>query len=59
MPLIGWVFLLLALGLILGSLFMLRDSAKSMKLTEEKKEKIRQRQKELEEEERKDSENDW
>ena len=59
MPLIGWIFLLLALGLILGSLFMLRDSAKSMKLTDEKKEKIRQRQKELEEEEGKDGRDDW
>lgn len=46
MSLTGWIFLLLALGLILGSLFMLRDS--SMHIPEDKKEKIRQRQAEQE-----------
>ena len=52
MPMIGWIFLLLAAALILGSLFMLRDSA-NMPLSDEKREKIRRRQAELEAEERK------
>lgn len=57
MPLMGWLFILLAVGLILGSLFLLRDTSDSMPLSEEKKAKIRERQKELEEEDRK--EKDW
>lgn len=54
MPAIGWVFLLLALAMVLGSLFMLRDSANSMKISEEKMEKIRKRQAELEAQEKDD-----
>ncbi len=54
MPLIGWLFVLLALALIVGSLLILRDSANTSKLSDEKLEKIRARQKELEEEESKD-----
>lgn len=54
MPVIGWVFLLLALALILGSLFMLRDSANSMPISKEKMEKIRKRKAELEAEEKAD-----
>ncbi len=56
MPTIGWIFLLAALGLIVGSLFVLRDSANITRLSEEKMEKIRKRQKELEEQEKDD---DW
>ena len=52
MPLIGWMFILLAAALVLGSLFMLRDSA-NMPLSEEKRKKIRKRQAELEAEEEK------
>lgn len=48
MPVIGWIILLVALGMILGSLFLLRDSAHSMRLSEEQLAKIRQRQLELE-----------
>jgi len=53
MPLIGWMFILLAAALVLGSLFMLRDSA-NMPLSEEKRKKIRKRQAELEAEEEKE-----
>lgn len=54
MPLIGWIILLLAIGMILGSLFLLRDSAHSMKISEEKMAKIRKRQAELEAQEEED-----
>lgn len=47
MPMIGWIILLLALAMILGSLFMLRDSANSMRIPEDKLEKIRKRKAEL------------
>lgn len=57
MPMIGWVFLLLAFGLVLGSLFMLRDST-NLPLSEEKREKIRKRKAELEAEEEKDRRED-
>ncbi len=50
MPFIGWVFLVLSLCLILGSLFMLRDS--KMHIPPEKLEKIRKRKAELEAEEK-------
>lgn len=56
MPAIGWVFLLLALALILGSLFMLRDSANSMPISKEKMEKIRKRKAEVEAEEKAEDE---
>lgn len=54
MPLIGWVIVLLALALILGSLMLLRDSAHSMKIPEDKLERIRKRKAELEAEEEKE-----
>ena len=50
MPMIGWVFLILAAALVLGSLLMLRDST-SPPLSDEKREKIRKRKAELEAEE--------
>jgi hypothetical protein len=53
---IGWVFLLLAIGLVVGSLLMLRDST-NMPLSDEQREKIRERQKELEAEEKREDEN--
>jgi len=53
MPMIGWVFLLLAVALVAGSLLMLKDSA-NMPLSDEKREKIRKRQAELEAEEEKE-----
>ncbi|KPQ30404.1 MAG: Protein of unknown function (DUF2897) [Marinobacter excellens HL-55] len=51
MPLIGWLFILLAFGLVLGSLFMLRDSS-NMKISEQKMKKILERKAELEAEEK-------
>lgn len=57
MPLIGWVFIILAFGLVLGSLFMLRDST-NMPLSDEKLEKIRKRKAELEAEEEKEKQDD-
>ena len=36
MPLIGWVFLLLAIALVVGSLLMLRDSANKFPISDEK-----------------------
>ncbi|MDX1757498.1 MAG: DUF2897 family protein [Marinobacter sp.] len=51
MPIIGWVILLLALAMIVGSLLLLRDSAHSMKIPEDKLEKIRKRKAELDAEE--------
>lgn len=43
MPAIGWIILLLALALIVGSLMILRDSAHSTRIPEDKLEKIRKR----------------
>lgn len=57
MPIIGWIFLILALALIVGGLMILRDSAHSMKISDEKMKKIRERQAELEAEEAEDD--DW
>ncbi len=57
MPLIGWLFILLAFGLVLGSLFMLRDSS-NMKISEQKMKKILERKEELEAEE-KQKKDDW
>lgn len=54
MPMIGWIFILAALGLILGSLFMLRDSSSKMNIPKDKLEKVRKRKAELEAEEKKD-----
>ncbi|MEX2476682.1 DUF2897 family protein [Marinobacter sp.] len=51
MPLIGWIFILLAVGLVLGSLFMLRDSASKFHISDEKMKKIQERKAELEAEE--------
>ncbi|OEY67876.1 DUF2897 family protein [Marinobacter sp. X15-166B] len=55
MPTIAWIIILAAIGLVLGSLFMLRDTANSMPLSEEKLAKIRQRQAELEAQEQQDN----
>lgn len=48
MPLTGWIIVLLALALIVGSLMLLRDSAHSTRIPEEKLEKIRKRKAEME-----------
>ncbi len=54
MPVIGWVFVLVALALIVGGLMILRDSAHSMKISDEKMAKIRKRKAELEAQEKAD-----
>tara|TARA_B100000212_G_C26927875_1_gene344804 strand:- start:145 stop:321 length:177 start_codon:yes stop_codon:yes gene_type:complete len=51
MPAIGWVFIILALALIVGSLLILRDSVHSMKISDEKMKKIQARKAEIEAEE--------
>ncbi|QFS86890.1 MULTISPECIES: DUF2897 family protein [unclassified Marinobacter] len=57
MPAIGWIFILLAFGLVIGSLLLLRDSS-NRKIPEHKLEKIRKRQAELEEKEKQEKD-DW
>lgn len=57
MPISGWIILLVALGMIVGSLFLLRDSAHSHRLSDDTLEKIRKRQAELEAREPQDE--DW
>ncbi|WP_203299246.1 DUF2897 family protein [Marinobacter sediminum] len=57
MPVIGWVFVIAALALIVGGLMILRDSAHSMKISDEKMAKIRKRKAELEAQEKADD--DW
>lgn len=57
MPMIGWVFLLLALALVVGSLLMLKDSA-NMPISKEKMARIRKRKAEVEAEEKKEKEKD-
>ncbi|WP_323750739.1 DUF2897 family protein [Marinobacter sp.] len=50
MPLIGWLFILAAIAMVVGSLLLLRDSA-NMKIPEDKLEKIRARKAQLDKEE--------
>ncbi|AZT83151.1 DUF2897 family protein [Marinobacter sp. NP-4(2019)] len=59
MPVTGWIILLLALALILGSLFLLRDSANSMHISEEKMKKIQERKAEVEAEESAEDRENW
>ena len=51
MPLIGWMILLAAFALMIGSLLLLRDSARSMKISDEKMKKIQARKAEIDAEE--------
>ena len=55
MPLIGWIFLVLALGMILGNLFLLRNST-NKPISGEKLDRIRRREQELEAKEKTDDE---
>lgn len=57
MPAIGWIFLALAFALVLGSLFMLRDTAHSLEISKEKLGKIKKRKAEVEAEEKAEEEN--
>lgn len=43
MPWYAWLIIALALGSILGSLLLLRDSARKLPLTEEQLKRIRER----------------
>ncbi len=52
MPLIGWVFIIFAFALVLGSLFMLRDSGSAMRISPEKMKKVLKRKAEVEAEEK-------
>ena len=54
MPMMGWVALLASLALILGSLFMLRDTSATMTLSGEKLEKVRKRKAEQEAQDHRD-----
>lgn len=58
MPMIGWVFLLGAIALVLGGLFMLRDSGK-MPISKEKMKKIQARKAEIEAEESAEDREQW
>ena len=58
MPTIGWVFLLGAIALVLGSLFMLRDSG-NMPISKEKMRKIEARKAEVEAEESAEDREKW
>ena len=57
MPTIGWVFVIIALALIVGGLMILRNSANTMNISEERMEKIRKRKAEMEAQEKADD--DW
>lgn len=59
MPLIGWVFVIVALALVVGSLFVLRDSANSMKISDQKMKKIQERKAEVEAEESAEDREQW
>ncbi|SDS45583.1 Protein of unknown function [Halopseudomonas xinjiangensis] len=52
MPLIGWFFLLGAVGMIIGSLLVLRDTANKQPIDPEKMKRIKERQAELEAQEK-------
>ncbi|KEF33156.1 MAG: DUF2897 family protein [Gammaproteobacteria bacterium] len=55
MPVIAWIFIILAAAMIIGSLMLLRDSANTMNISDEKMKRIKERQAELE---AKEKEND-
>ncbi|WP_339803913.1 DUF2897 family protein [uncultured Marinobacter sp.] len=58
MPIIGWVFLLGAIALVLGGLFMLRDST-NMRISKEKMKKIQARKAQVEAEESAEDREQW
>ncbi|WP_082696369.1 DUF2897 family protein [Pseudomonas oryzihabitans] len=47
MPWYAWLILLVAVGSVVGSLLMLKDTARKVPLTDEQKDKIRQRNAEM------------
>ena len=57
MPMIGWLFLVLSIALIVGSLLFLCDSGK-IPMSKEKLERVRKRKEEMEQQDKKDGK-DW
>jgi Na+/phosphate symporter len=55
---IGWIILLGSLALILGSLFMLRDTSNTMRLSGEKLKKVLKRKAEQEALDKQDKQDD-
>ncbi|BAN49488.1 DUF2897 family protein [Metapseudomonas resinovorans] len=54
MPWYAWLVLAVALGSIVGSLMLLRDTAKKLPLTEEQLKRVRERNAEMDAKEAKD-----
>ena len=54
MPWYAWLILLVAIGSVVGSLLMLKDTARKVPLTDEQKDKIRQRNAEMDAKEAQD-----
>ncbi|MDT3720011.1 DUF2897 family protein [Pseudomonas oryzihabitans] len=54
MPWYAWLILLVAIGSVVGGLFMLKDTARKVPLTDEQKAKIRQRNAEMDAKEAQD-----
>ncbi len=60
MPMIGWLFILAAFAMIVGSLLLLRDGGANMKIPpKEKLEKIRQRKAEQDAKDKKEGGDSW
>ncbi len=57
MPMIGWLFLVLSIALIVGSLLFLRDSGK-IPMSKEKLERARKRKEEMDNQDKKEGK-DW
>ncbi|ACO77738.1 hypothetical protein AvCA_15230 [Azotobacter vinelandii CA] len=56
MPWYVWLILIVVFGSVIGSLLLLRDSAKKLPLSEEQLERIRQRNAELDAKEKQEKE---
>ncbi|MFC0708416.1 DUF2897 family protein [Azorhizophilus paspali] len=56
MPWYVWLILIVVFGSVIGSLLLLRDSAKKLPLSEEQLERIRQRNVELDAKEKQEKE---
>ncbi len=54
MPWYGWVVIVLAIGMIIGNIMLLKDSAKKPNLSEEQLKRIRKRNAELDAEDAKE-----
>ncbi len=54
MPWYAWLILIIALGSIVGGLLLLRDTAQKVPLTEEQKQKIKERNAEMDAKESQD-----